>query len=227
QGRSISIVYAKGDVEQIIPAFITSALPGWFSVLFLLTLLAAAMSTLSSQVHVAGTSIGRDVFHVRGDSRGNVSVVKLGMIITTIVAVIISWLAAPKPNQPDSHMGMVIARATAIFFGMCAAAFLPTYIGGLYSRRMTKAAAIASMIAGFVVYTFWALLVQAQTASSIKLVSLFTDKPSIIPVGNWPVVDALMIALPVSIIVAIVVSLFTKPCSEAHLQKCFGKGKQS
>ena len=228
QGRSISIVYAKGDVEQIIPTYITTALPRWFSVLFLLTLLAAAMSTLSSQVHVAGTSIGRDVFQGRGESKSSVPIVKLGIVITTVVAVIISWLAAPKANQPDSQMSMVIARATSIFFGMCAAAFLPPYIGGLYSKRMTKAAAVASMIAGFGIYTFWAVLVQAQSAASIKIVQVFTHNPkvnSIINVGNWPVVDALIIALPASILVAIIVSLFTQPNPESHLQKCFGKTK--
>ncbi len=48
--------------DSIIPAFIISALPKWFGTLFLLTLLSAAMSTLSSQFHALGTSIGRDVF---------------------------------------------------------------------------------------------------------------------------------------------------------------------
>jgi len=37
--------------DSIIPIFVTRALPRWFGVLFLLTLLAAAMSTLSSQIH--------------------------------------------------------------------------------------------------------------------------------------------------------------------------------
>ena len=48
--------------DSIIPIFVTSALPRWFGVVFLLTLLSAAMSTMSSQFHTAGTAIGRDVF---------------------------------------------------------------------------------------------------------------------------------------------------------------------
>ena len=46
QGRSISVVYAKGVSDQIIPTFITTAMPKWFGLVFLLTLLSAAMSTL-------------------------------------------------------------------------------------------------------------------------------------------------------------------------------------
>ena len=47
--------------DSIIPTFITSAMPWWFRVVFLLTLLSAAMSTMSSQYHTLGTAIGRDV----------------------------------------------------------------------------------------------------------------------------------------------------------------------
>ena len=54
----ISIAAAGGDVERIIPMYITEALPRWFSALFLVTLLSAAMSTLSSQFHFGVRSLG-------------------------------------------------------------------------------------------------------------------------------------------------------------------------
>ena len=57
----ISIAAAAGDVEAIIPMYIKGSMPGWFSVLFMLTLLSAAMSTISGQFHVMGTSLGRDL----------------------------------------------------------------------------------------------------------------------------------------------------------------------
>ncbi|MFH0879043.1 MAG: sodium:solute symporter family protein, partial [Lentisphaerota bacterium] len=57
----ISIAAAAGDVEKIIPMYLKGAMPGWFGVLFMLTLLSAAMSTISSQFHVMGTSLGRDL----------------------------------------------------------------------------------------------------------------------------------------------------------------------
>jgi len=217
QGRSISIVYAKGNPDQIIPTYITAALPGWFSIVFLLTLLAAAMSTLSSQFHTLGTSIGRDVFEqVTGQHGRSIGITRIGIIIGIVIAVLISHY---------SRGGYIIARATAIFFGLCASAFLPAFIGGLFTRWVTRAGAIASMVVGFVVTSFWLLFVKAKEAGAIGLVQKFTDgKASILADHpNWPVVDPIVIALPISIVVLIVVSLLTKRMDDDHLAKCFRK----
>jgi len=214
EGRSISIVYAKGNPDQIIPTFITSAMPKWFGLLFLLTLLAAAMSTLSSQFHALGTSIGRDVYEqVTGAHGKGISVTRIGIIVGIIIAVIISHYA---------RGGYIIARDTAIFFGLCASAFLPAFVGGLFFKKMTRKGAIASMVVGFVVTAFWLLFVKAKEAGAIGLVHIFTEKDSILAGHhNWPVVDPIMIALPLSIIAAIVVSMCTKASDDGHLKKCF------
>jgi SSS family solute:Na+ symporter len=219
RGRSISVVYAGGNPDQIIPTYITSALPEWFGLLFLLTLLAAAMSTLSSQFHALGTSVGRDVYEqVTGQHGKSVGITRVGIIIGIIIAVIISW---------EARGGYIIARATAIFFGLCASAFLPAYLGGLFWKRMTKPGAIASMITGFCVSGLWLLLVKSKEASAIGLVQLITGgKTSIVADSpNWPVVDPIVIALPISLIVAVVVSLATKPMDEEHVEYCYGGPK--
>jgi len=219
RGRSISIVYAGGNPDQIIPTYITSALPEWFGLVFLLTLLAAAMSTLSSQFHALGTSIGRDVYEqVTGQHGKSVGMTRVGIIVGIIIAVIISW---------EARGGYIIARATAIFFGLCASAFLPSYLGGLFWKRMTKKGAIASMVTGFCVSSFWLLLVKSKEAGAIGLVKLVTGgKSSIVADSpNWPVVDPIVIALPIALIVAIVVSLATKPMHEEHVEYCFGGPK--
>jgi SSS family solute:Na+ symporter len=216
-GRSISIVYAKGSSDQIIPTYIKAAMPKWFGLVFLLTMLAAAMSTLSSQFHTLGTAMGRDVYEqITGQHGKSILITRLSIIIGLFIAVILSHY---------TRGGYIIARATAIFFGLCASAFLPTFIGGLFFKRMTKKGAIASMITGFAVTAFWLLFVKAQEAGDIGLVKLFTGgKPSILAdYPNWPVVDPLIIALPISIVVAIVVSLISTPPAKEHLDKCFGK----
>jgi SSS family solute:Na+ symporter len=216
-GRSISIVYAKGSSDQIIPTFIRTAMPKWFGLVFLLTMLAAAMSTLSSQFHTLGTAMGRDVYEqITGQHGKSILITRMSIIIGLFIAVILSHY---------TRGGYIIARATAIFFGLCASAFLPTFIGGLFFKRMTKTGAIASMITGFSVTAFWLLFVKAQEAGDIGLVKLFTGgKPSILAdYPNWPVVDPLIIALPISIVVAIVVSLISTPPAKEHLDKCFGK----
>ncbi len=200
----------------IIPLFIGSAMPRWFGTIFLLTLLAAAMSTLSSQFHTLGTSIGRDVYEqmVPGCQKGIV-VTRVGIIVGIVIAVLISYF-----NKGE---GYIIARATAIFFGLCAASFLPSFIGALYWRRVTRPAAIASMISGFAVMSFWLLFVKDAEARALGLCkaltgnySLLLDKP------NWAVVDPIVIALPVSALVLVVVTLLTKAPPKEHVDSCFG-----
>jgi SSS family solute:Na+ symporter len=217
-GRSLSVVYAKGQPDEIIPTYITAAMPRWFGLLFFMTLLSAAMSTLSSQFHTIGTAAGRDLYErLTGKAVGSqpsVAVVRLAIAIGLIVAVTISY---------NVRQEYVIARFTAIFFGLCAATFLPAYVGGLYSRRVTRTGALASMVVGAVGSLFWLLLVKAREAGAIGLVqwvtggktSLLADYP------NWPSVDPVIVALPLSILTLVVVSAFTQPPGAEHLARCF------
>jgi solute:Na+ symporter, SSS family len=219
QGRSLSIVVARGVSDQIIPTYLTTAMPKWFGLVFLLTLLAAAMSTLSSQFHTIGTAVGRDVFEtlmpVRDPKKRDrtIHVVRIAILVGLVLAVFIGYYA-----RKEQFVVSIIARATAIFFGLCAATFLPTLLGGVLSRRMTPTAALASMGVGFGATALWLVLVKVPECTVIGLVnaSLLANVP------NWPVVDPLLIGLPLSALTAVVVSLFTKPCATDHLRRCFG-----
>jgi solute:Na+ symporter, SSS family len=168
-GRSSVVTYVKGDADKIIPTFISTALPRWFGAVFFLALLAAAMSTMSSQFHTIGTAAGRDLYErigTRGQAREpSLLVMRLAIVVGLLIAVTISY---------SIRQEYIVARFTAIFFGLCAAAFLPAYVGGLFSRRVTKAGALASMTVGLVVSLFWLLLVKAKEASAIGLVQLVT-----------------------------------------------------
>jgi len=215
RGRTLALLYAGNSRDRIIPTFITAAMPQWFAMLFLLILLAAAMTTLSGQFHTLGTSIGHDVYEqLTGASASRIGVTRIGIILGIVLAVVIAKVG---------HDGTLIARATAIFFGLCTSAFLPAYVGGLFWRRMTKAGALASMATGFVVTAFWLLLVKEQEAGDLGLVQLVTGgKRSILAgVHNWPVVDPMVVALPLSILAAVVVTLLTRPPDKAHLDRCF------
>jgi SSS family solute:Na+ symporter len=220
QGKSVAIAYADGDGDQIIPTFITSAMPRWFGLLFLLTLLAAAMSTLSGQYHALGTAISRDVYEqfVRsvpqpGLTR-NFLIVRLGILVGIVLATAVAYYLR----------GDFIARATAIFFGICACTFLPTYVGGLFFKWVTKAGAIASMVVGSVAHITWVVLVKLPEAQAIGFASRFLPKGQFSLLWghpNWPVVDPLFIGLPLSAITLIVVSLLTKKPNQELLDTCF------
>ena len=55
---------------------------------------------------------------------------------------------------------------------------------------------------------------------------MITGKPMLITAMPWPSVDALIIAVPISAIIFIVVSLLTKPMDEAILNKSFNGAKK-
>lgn len=224
KGTSIALVYAGGNSDQIMPTFIVEAMPPWFGLLFMLTLLAAAMSTLASQFHALGTSIGRDVYEqVAGSGGRSINITRVGIILGIIMAVIFSYYA-----RSNREWQSIVARATAIFFGLCSSTFLPAYLGGIFTRRMTKAAAIASMFTGFGVTAFWLTFIKAKEAGSIGLVQKLTGGADSLLAGhaNWPMVDPIVIALPLSILAAVVISLLSKPAEDAHLARCFGTEKK-
>ncbi len=217
-GRAPAIVYAKGDADQIIPTFITAAMPRWFGLIFFLALLAAAMSTMSSQFHTIGTAAGRDLYERltgKHHTEPSILVMRIAIVIGLLIAVTISYTVR----------GEVIARFTAIFFGLCAATFLPAYFGGLFSRRVTRAGALASMTIGLSVSLFWLLLIKAKEASAIGLVQIITDgKPSLLAnYPNWSSVDPIIIALPLALLTLIIVSAFTHPPEASHLDRCFNR----
>jgi len=74
---------AVKDMDKIIPYFINKAMPDWFAALFMLCILSASMSTLSSQFHTMGASVGSDIYGTyKPRSRGKLTnVIRLGSFI--------------------------------------------------------------------------------------------------------------------------------------------------
>ncbi|MBN2702929.1 MAG: sodium:solute symporter family protein [Pontiellaceae bacterium] len=232
---SVSIAAAGGDVEAIIPMYLQSAMPDWFSILFMLTLISAAMSTLSSQFHVMGTSLGRDLVEESiGRKKGGSGMLatRIGVLSGILVAVYLSYIMEVKFGKTGTA---IVARGTAIFFGLCACAFLPMYVGALWSRAITKAGAIAGMMSGFFTSLFWIVFVEEKAAAALMICEKIFGTPSLgIRMVNgdavysktgpfiWSFVDPLLIGLPIAIVVTLVVSRFTKKTSEEHLNRCLG-----
>ncbi len=213
QMGQISIQVAGGNIDKIIPIFINSAMPEWFTYLFMLTLLSAAMSTLSAQFHVQGTSIGRDVYETVFNRSGDRSVLitRVGILAAVIIAVILGYTLP----------GSIIAQGTALFFGLCAAAFLSAYVCALFWKRATKYGVIAGMVAGTFTSLFWLLFVYKKTAASLGILKAVSGQSMLITTLPWPLVDPLVIGVPVAMFFTVLVSLLTKPPSKEHVNKCF------
>jgi SSS family solute:Na+ symporter len=195
----------KPNIDKVIPIFITAAMPQWFGYVFMLTLLAAAMSTLSSQFHAIGTSLGRDLYQ-QAIARGRheertVPLAKAGFLVAFVVTLVLAFSLAPG----------VVAIATALFFGMCAAAFLPAYVSALFWKRATGAGVIAGMLTGTGTWAVWVLLFHEKESAALGLCRLLFKAPSLVTGTTWAVVDPIVVALPLSALVTIAVSLATRP----------------
>lgn len=203
----ISLLEAgKAGVDGIIPAFLNKFTEPWFVTIFMVVLLAAGMSTMSSQFHVMGTAAGRDIV---GSSKQTSKTSLLASRIGTLIAIIITVvLAYVLPNVWNG----AIAIATGLFFGLCASSFLPMFVGALYSKKMTKTAAISGMAAGFTSSLLWMLLFHAKEASVFGLVGALTGGASQTLIADPFIqnLDPLFIGLPISIIVTIVVQILSK-----------------
>jgi len=205
--------FPKGNSDSIIPLYINKAMPEWFIYVFLVSLLAAAMSTLSSQFHTQGTSIGRDVYETLTGKKGGNSVLitRLGIIVAIVIAVILGYILP----------GGIIAKGTALFFGLCTAAFLPIYALGLFWKRTTKEGAIAGLLTGTFVSLFCLLFLHKAEAVPLGISKMLLGREVLISTMPWPYVDPVMISFPLALIVTILVSLMTKSPSKEHLDKCF------
>lgn len=199
---NIAIV-AAGANDSIIPAFIKSFLPEWFGGVFFVVLLAAAISTLNALTHTMGTALGRDFLKQSLKMKANtMTLTRIAMFVGLIISVVVTWLS----SKLDVSMA-IIAIGTSLFFGLCAATFLPMYVAALYIKKFPKGAALASMITGSASSLFWLFFVQEKTAGSLQLCKLLFNTTSIVkdtPLNTLCMVDAIVIALPLSIIAALV-----------------------
>ena len=208
----LSLEAAGANIDKIIPTFINSIMPPWFVYIFMLTLLAAAMSTISAQFHVIGTSFARDVFRrydYKTPEKDAVSTVavnrrglyypKIGIVIGILISIALGYFL------PTS----IIAKGTSLFFGVCAATFLPVYIFALFWKGATRPGAIASMFTGLFSSLVWMLFINAGIASKVGLCKIIFGRDTLLGFP-WNSVDAILIAFPLSFLVAYIVSLATK-----------------
>ncbi len=209
----IAVQVVQGNADKIIPAFIGTAMPLWFAYLFMITLLSAAMSTLSSQFHVQGTALGRDIYETVANKKGGSSVMiaRVGIAIAVLIAVILGFILPAN----------IIAVGTAMWFSITAAAFLSMYAFAVYWKRATKMGAITGLVTGSVLSLFWILFGYQKSAVALGICEALTGKAVILSSAPWPTVDPLIIGFPLALVVTVVVSLLTTPPPKEHLDQCF------
>ena len=204
---------AGGNLDTVIPTFIAAAFPLWFAYIFMITLLSAAMSTLSAQFHVQGTALGRDIYETVTGRKGDSTVVvaRAGIVVAVVIAVILGFIL------PAS----IIAVGTSMWFGITAAAFLSIYVGAIYWKRINREGAIAGLVAGSVASLFWILFGFKKSAEAVGISKALTGHSVIVTSMPWPTVDPIIMALPIAIVVTVIVTYLTKPPEKEVVDKIF------
>jgi solute:Na+ symporter, SSS family len=182
----------KPDFDKIVPTLVTNFLPPWFSVIVLLLVLAASMSSLSSLVLVSSATITVDLVGARDKSNRSTAQGLLLMRVLCGVFVAISVILASRRID-------AIVTLMSMSWGALAGAFIGPYVWGLFWRGVTPAGAITGFLGGLClsVGLFFALgTANAPVAASIAMVS--------------------------SLILVPVVSLLTPKLPPAVVSKAFG-----
>ena len=156
--------------------------------LVLAAVLAAIMSTMSSQLIVSSSALVEDIYGLFKRHPNQRTQLWLGRVAVIVVSIIAAFIA----QNPDSTVLDLVGFAWAGF----GAAFGPMVLLALYWRRVTAMGALAGMIAGAVVSYVWG------TVPAIKeVLDLYEIVPGVI--ANF--------------VVAVVVSLLTaKPAPEVE-----------
>lgn len=150
---------------------------------FLAAILAAVMSTISSQLIVTSSALIEDIykalFKKDATDRHYVAAGRIAVLIVAIVALVLAW-------SPDNSILGLVAFAWAGF----GSSFGPTILLALYWRKLTNIGALSGMVAGAIVAFVWG---QSATLSGIiyemvpgfftnliiaVVVSLITYKPN-------------------------------------------------
>lgn len=216
QGQ-IAIQMAGGNIDRIVPIFVSQIMPNWFLYFFMLTLLSAAISTLSSLLHVQGAAFARDIVENLGLGKRVPGAstrfwAKMGISVALLASIALAYVLPPN----------IIARATAFWFGICAASFLPTLVAALYWPAATKAGALAGTVTGSIVSGLGYLLLHEQEAVAIGLVSRLLGRATLLPFP-WTHIDPLIYSLPAGAVVLVAVSLVTQKPAVKHLENTFRK----
>ncbi|MEA1942417.1 MAG: sodium/solute symporter [Pseudomonadota bacterium] len=137
-----------GDEETIFILLSQVIFHPYIAGFLLAAILAAIMSTISSQLLVSSSSLTEDFYKVflrRGASQKELVLVgRLSVLAVSLVAIALAF-------DPDSNILSLVSNAWAGF----GAAFGPIVLLSLFWRGMTKQGAIAGMVTGAVTVLLW------------------------------------------------------------------------
>jgi len=159
----------KPIFDALMPEMLITVVPSALTVVILLLILAASMSTLASLVLISSTSITKDIYkgfiNRKADDKKLTSLVRIGSAFFILLSMILAFL---KPA--------VIVTILSISWGAIAAVFLGPFIWGVFNKKVNRAGAIAGSVGGLcvclILFFAWGSKMVPQTASVGMIASL-------------------------------------------------------
>jgi len=132
---------AVPNFDKLMPELLTNMLPGSLSVIVLILILAASMSTLASLVLISSSAISKDFYAGFINKKASDKTLTGLMRVMSGVFVFLAVLLALVEFD-------VIVEILGVSWGAIGAFFLGPFVWGLFSKKITRSAAISSSILG-------------------------------------------------------------------------------
>lgn len=159
----------KPIFDALMPEMLLTVVPSVLTVVILLLILAASMSTLASLVLISSTSITKDIYkgfiNKNANDKQLTSLVRVGSIFFILLSMILAFL---KPA--------VIVTILSISWGAIASVFLGPFIWGIFNKKVTRFGAIAGSVGGLgiclILFVVWGARMVPQAGSVGMIASL-------------------------------------------------------
>lgn len=207
-GRLYDVDVKALGFDAVIPTMLSTLSPVIIGIVIVLVL-SASMSTLSSLVLTSGSTITLDFIEPLCKNKLSEKKKMLIMRAFIVVFIVLSALIAIKQANNKS---LFIAQMMGVSWGALAGAFLAPFLYGLYFKKTSKAAVVASFV-------FGVGLELVQLAISLDWISVAE-----IPVLSFVFTNSLysgVFAMVGGLIIVPIVSLLTKKTMPKDVDKIF------
>lgn len=194
-----SSLVSSGSSDMIIPNVLVEALPAGLLGLIVILVASASMSTLASLTLTSSSAIAVDFY--KGYVKKDASDRRINILLKALCLVFIAVSVVIAIAKPSGIISLM-----SLSWGALAGCFLAPYIYGLYSKKATKVGTYASI--------FTALGV------TLVLYILYNVLPS--PYSSYIYPPAIgVFSMAASCIVMPIVSHFTTPPTQEHIEQTF------
>ncbi|HET9644095.1 MAG TPA: VC_2705 family sodium/solute symporter [Burkholderiaceae bacterium] len=160
--------------------------------------LAAALSTADGLLLTIANALSHDVYYrVLNPRASAIKRVMLSKVLVLVTALLAAWIASLRIAD--------ILQFVSAAFSLAASAFFPALVLGVFWKRATRAGAIASMLAGFGLCTYYMLANLPRLRDALGLDPVSAD-------ASWWGIEPMaagVFGVPFGTLVLVVVSLAT------------------